>query len=109
MADDPATAEVNEAFEVDQALSVDSLAAFIGAEKPDRDRLQKALTVAKDAAAAFTGAAVGDNASHAIRQGVHLLAAQLLITGQLDATPHDEEIPLVVRYYWRLANAGRQP
>lgn len=108
-ADDPATAEINEAFEVDQALSVDSLAAFIGDEQPDRERLQQALTVAKDAAAVFTGAAIGDTASHAIRQGVHLLAAQLLITGQLDTTPTDEDIPLVVRYFWRLADAGSQP
>lgn len=108
-ADDPATPAVNEAFEHEQGVSVDSLAAFVGAEQPDRERLQKALDLAKAAAATVTGSPVGDTASHPVRQGIHLLAAQLLITGQLDAEPQDEQIPLVVRYYWRLADAGRQP
>lgn len=90
-------------------ISVDSLAAFIADEKPDRKRLEQALNLAKEAAEAFTGEAVADTASHAIRQGIHLLAAQLLITDQLDAPPTEASIPLVVRYYWRLADAGRQP
>lgn len=90
-------------------ISVDSLAAFIGDDQPDRDRLEQALARAREAAESFTGAQVADTATHAIRQGIHLLAAQLLITDQLDAAPAEDSIPLVVRYYWRLANAGRQP
>lgn len=107
-ADDPATA-INEAFEVEQELSVDSLAAFIADEKPDRQRLEQALALAKEAALAFTGEAVADTAPHAIRHGVHLLAAQLLITNQLETAPAEVNIPLVVRYFWRLSDAGRQP
>lgn len=108
-ADDPATEAVNEAFEIEQDLNVDSLAAFIGDDKPDRKRLDRALARAREAAETFIGEPVGDTAPHAIRQGVHLLAAQLLITDQLDAAPSEESIPLLVRYYWRLADAGRQP
>jgi len=92
-----------------QELSVDSLAAFIGDEQPDRDRLEQALTLACEAAEAFTGEAVAELAPHPIRHGVHMLAAQLLITNQLDAAPAAEAIPLVVRYFWRAADAGRQP
>ncbi|MEY3929231.1 MAG: hypothetical protein RLZZ516_941 [Cyanobacteriota bacterium] len=92
-----------------QEISVDSLAAFIGDEQPDRDRLEQALTLAREAAEAFTGEAVADVAPHPIRHGVHMLAAQLLITNQLDTAPDPAAIPLVVRYFWRAADAGRQP
>ena len=92
-----------------QALSVDSLAEFLGDAQPDRDRLEQALTLAREAAEAFTGAAVADTAPHPIRHGVHMLAAQLLINNQLDAAPATDAIPLVVRYFWRTADAGRQP
>jgi hypothetical protein len=36
-----------------------------------------------------------------------MLAAQLLIKDQLDAAPHGAEIPGVVRYLWKTADAGR--
>lgn len=110
-ADDPATPAVNEAFEassIDLPLSVASLAEFLGDEQPDRARLEQALTLARAAAEAFTGAAVADTAAHPVRHGVHMLAAQLLITNQLDAAPDAADIPLVVRYLWRSADAGRQ-
>lgn len=107
--DDPTTPAVNEAFEVpDLPLSVDSLAEFLGDEQPDRDRLDQALTLAREAAEAFTGAAVAGTAPHPIRHGIHMLAAQLLIANQLDAAPELPAIPLVVRYFWRSADAGRQ-
>jgi hypothetical protein len=84
------------------------LAEFIGDQQPDRDRLEQALTIAKDAAFNFTGIAVGDTAPHPIRQGILMLAAKLLITKQLDESPATDTIPLVVRYFWRAAGAGRQ-
>lgn len=91
----------------DQAVSVDSLAAFMAIEQPDRDRLGLALTLAKDAALSVTGRPVGDTASHGIRHGVHMLAAQLLIKDQLDAAPQGSDIPGVVRYLWKTADARR--
>ena len=91
-----------------QAVTVDSLAEFIGDQQPDRDRLEQALTLAKDAALNFTGTAVADTAPHPIRQGIFMLAAKLLITNQLKESPATDTIPLVVRYFWRAADAGRQ-
>ena len=91
-----------------QAVSINSLAEFIGDQQPDRDRLEKALTLAKDAALNFTGTAVGDTAPHPIRQGIFMLAAKLLITNQLEESPATDTIPLVVRYFWRAAGAGSQ-
>lgn len=103
-----ATRKRAQAPEQTQAVTVDSLAAFIGDQQPDRDRLEQALTLAKDAALNFTGIAVGDTAPHPIRQGIFMLAAKLLITNQLEESPATDTIPLVVRYYFRLAaDAGR--
>jgi hypothetical protein len=105
--DDPATPERNEAYAQDLPLSIDSLAAFMEIEQPDRQRLGLALDLAKDAALAVTGRPVGDIAPHSIRHGVHMLASQLLIKDQLDAAPQGAEIPGVVRYLWKTADAGR--
>lgn len=91
----------------EQAVTVDSLAAFMDIEQPDRERLGLALQLAKEAALAVTGRPVGDAASHGIRHGVHMLAAQLLIKDQLEAAPQGPEIPGVVRYLWKTADAGR--
>lgn len=90
----------------DLPIDIDSLAAFMGIEQPDRERLGSALGLALDAAAAATGAPVGETASHGIRHGVHLLASQLLIKDQLDSAPEGTDIPLVVRYLWKADNAG---
>lgn len=105
--DDPATPEINEAFAQDLPVSIDSLAAFMAIEQPDRERLGLALNLAKDAALAVTGRPVGDTAPHGIRHGVHMLAAQLLIKDQLEAAPQGAEIPGVIRYLWKAADAGR--
>ena len=102
------TRKRTQAPEQTQAVTVDSLAAFIGDQQPDRDRLEQALTLAKDAALNFTGVAVADTAPHPIRQGIFMLAAKLLITNQLEESPATDAIPLVVRYFWRAAGAGRQ-
>lgn len=107
MGDDPATPERNEAYVQDMPLSVDSLAAFMEIEQPDRKRLGLALELAKEAALAVIGRPVGDTAPHAIRHGVHMLASQLLIKDQLEAAPQGAEIPGVVRYLWKTADAGR--
>jgi hypothetical protein len=93
----------------EQELSVDSLAAFLQTDAPDRERLAQALRLASEAAAMVTGTPIGSIASHGIRHGVHLLASQLLIQDQLDTTPTAADIPLVVRYLWKTADAGRQP
>lgn len=92
-----------------QAVSIESLADFLGDQQPDRDRLEQALALAKDAAQSFTGIFIGETATHPIRQGLFMLAAKLLITNQLDEPPAETTIPLVVRYFWRAADAGRQP
>jgi len=105
-ADDPATPAINEAFALDLPLTVDSLAAFMEIEQPDRTRLALALDLAKEAALAATGQPVGDAAPHGIRHGVHMLASQLLIKDALEAAPTGAEIPGVVRYLWQAADAG---
>jgi hypothetical protein len=106
-ADDPATPAVNEAYVQNLPLTVDSLAAFMEIEQPDRARLALALDLAKEAALAATGQPVGDAAPHGIRHGVHMLASQLLIKDALEAAPESAEIPGVVRYLWKTADAGR--
>lgn len=103
-ADDPATTERNEAYVQDLPLDVDSLAAFIEIEQPDRERLGRALELAKEAALAVTGRPVGEAASHGIRHGIHMLASQLLLKDQLEAAPVGAEIPGVVRYLWKSAS-----
>lgn len=108
--DDASTPAVNEAWvnvAPDQPVTVDTLASFVGSQKPDRDRMAQALELAREAAEAFTGKPVPEQMSHPMRQGVQLLASRLLLTGQLDSPVPLDEIPLVVRYYWRLAGAGR--
>lgn len=107
-ADDPATPERNEAYVQDLPLDVDSLAAFMEIAQPDRERLGRALELAKEAAAAATGRPISDAEPHGIRHGIHMLASQLLIKDQLGAMPAGAEIPGVVRYLWRSADAGLQ-
>lgn len=110
--DDPATPEVNEAYTDDAGpvlnMSVDSLAAFMEIAQPDRERLGRALELAKEAAAAAIGRPISDAEPHGIRHGIHMLASQLLIKDQLAAMPAGAEIPGVVRYLWRSSDAGLQ-
>ena len=110
--DDPATPEINEAYTGDADpvlnMSVDSLAAFMEIAQPDRERLGRALELAKEAAAAATGRPISDVEPHNIRHGIHMLASQLLIKDQLAVAPSGAEIPGVVRYLWRSADAGLQ-
>ena len=105
----PAVTEPSVAAAPDQPATVDTLAQFVGTAAPDRDKMAKALDLARDAAAAFTGQPVPEQLSHPLRQGVQLLASQLLITEKLSSPVQPEDIPLVVRYYWRVASARRQP
>lgn len=102
-ADDPVTEQRNEAYVQDLPLDVDSLAAFMEIEQPDRARLGMALDLAKQAALTFTGKPVGERASHGIRHGIHMLASQLLLKDALDEAPEGAEIPGVVRYLWKTA------
>lgn len=88
---------------LDLPVDVDSLAAFMEIKQPDRERLGRALELAKEAALAVTGRPVGERATHNIRHGVHMLASQLLIKDQLGAAPAGAEIPGVVRYLWKAA------
>jgi hypothetical protein len=104
-AGEPSTPERNEAYAQDLPLNVDSLAAFMSLEQPDRARLQQSLDLASQAAAAYIGRPITGNEPHGIRHGIHMLAAQLLIKDRLDAAPQGAEIPGVVRYLWKTANA----
>jgi hypothetical protein len=101
----PTTDPVSEAPE--QPATIDTLADFVGTSQPDRAKMAQALDLAREAAAAFTGRPVPEQMSHPLRQGVQLLASRLLLTGQLQGPVQPDDIPLVVRYYWRLAGAGR--
>lgn len=104
--DDPATPAVNEAYEpvaADLPLNVDSLAAFMEIEQPDRERLSTALDLATASAAATINRPIRDAEPHGIRHGVHMLAAELLIKDQLETAPAGVEIPAVVRYLWQSA------
>ena len=110
--DDPATPEVNEAYTADADpvlnMSVDSLAVFMEIAQPDRERLGRALELASTAAASVLGRCVRDAEPHGVRHGVHMLASQLLLKDQLAVAPSGAEIPGVVRYLWRSADAGLQ-
>lgn len=100
--DDPATPEVNEAW-----VTAASLAEYIGIEG-DPARLDRAIHLASEAAATELGMpALPADLSHPVAQAVKLLATKLLITDQLEITPSGNDIPLVVRYYLKVA-AGAQ-
>jgi hypothetical protein len=104
--DDPATPAVNEAYEPAVPalpLNVASLAAFMEVEHPDHERLGKALELAAAAAAATIGRPLLEAEPHAIRHGVHMLAAELLLKDALAAVPDAAEIPAVVRAFWKQA------
>lgn len=110
--DDPSTPHTNEAYQQpaspDLPISVDSLAAFMRIDHPDRQRLDTALTLARTAAERFIGRPIRKAEPHSIRHGIHLLSAHLLVLDQLQEVPTTTEIPLTVRGFWR-ANAGHQP
>lgn len=101
-ADDPATPEVNEAW-----VTVDSLTEFIGIEG-EPERLERAIALASTAAATELGlAALPPSLSHPVAQAVKLLATRLLITDQLEEAPTGDAIPLVVRYYLKVAASAQ--
>lgn len=99
--DDPSTPHINEAWVVADTAD---LAAFMALEQPDEPRLALALTRAKEAAATVTGQPVPERMRHELRQGIRLLASQLLLKdADLSAPVEPEAIPLVARYYFKLA------
>jgi hypothetical protein len=92
------------------ALSVDSLADFLAIEHPDRDRLSRGLDIAIMAAQDYLGEPITPEAlPNPIRHGIHMLAAQLLVTDRLEQVPAQAEIPAVIRALWSHANAGPAP
>lgn len=101
-ADDPSTPDVNEAW-----VTADSLAKFTGIDD-DPARLEQAIALASTAAATQLGIpALPGNLPHPIAQAVKLLATKLLIANQLDEPPAGEAIPLVVRYYLKVAASAQ--
>jgi hypothetical protein len=80
------------------SIEVRDLAAFMGTEL-EQTAAERALEQATAAAAAEIGAPVPEHPSHNLRQGILLLASQLLMAG---ADADDLPIPLTVRFYWRL-------
>lgn len=100
-------ASVKAATAAQAAVSADKLAEFIGFDG-DEARLTKALDLATAAAKAqLRVEALPDELPHNIAQGVKLLATKLLLTDQLADVPAEHEIPLVVRYYFKLAADAR--
>lgn len=110
--DDPSTPHINEAYQQpaspDMPISVDSLAAFMRIDHPDRQRLDTALTLARTAAEQSIGRPIRSAEPHAIRHGIHLLSSHLLLLDTLSEVPPPSEIPLVVRGLWR-SHAQHQP
>jgi hypothetical protein len=102
--DDPATPEVNEAWV--ESTTAD-LAAFMALDQPDDPKLAQALQLARAAAAEFMGQPVPERMGHKLRMGVNLLASQLLLRNQLQGPVDPAAIPLVSRYYFRLAASAQ--
>lgn len=89
------------------AVTTDSLAEFIGFDG-DKVRLGKAIELSCSAVATELGMEqLPGNLSHPIAQAVKLLATKLLLTDALEEPPTGDAIPLVVRYYLKVA-AGAQ-
>jgi|688.fasta_scaffold1056576_2 hypothetical protein len=100
-APDPAPAPAAEP----PAVSAASLAEFIGIDG-DPHRLEQAIALASAAAAAeLEVPALPAELSHPLAQAVKLLASKLLITDQLEHPPAAADLPLVVRYYLKVARA----
>jgi hypothetical protein len=99
--DDPSTPEINEAW-----VTADSLAEFIGFEG-EKAKLSKAIALSRTAAEAFMGKPLPDTLSHNLAQGIKLLATKMLLADKLDETRAEQDIPLVVRYYFRLASSAQ--
>jgi hypothetical protein len=97
--DDLSTPTVNEAW-----LTADAMAEFMGGPG-DAKNLARALELARNAAQRALGAPIPEEMPHALAQGIKLLAGKLLLANQLDGEVSPAEIPLVVRYYFRLAGA----
>lgn len=97
------TRKAKPAAAADLPLDVDSLAAFMEIEQPDRERLGRALELASTAAANYIGRPIRDAESHGVRHGVHMLAAELLLKDALEDAPAGVEIPGVVRALWKTA------
>lgn len=98
-ADDPNTPEVNEAWVEDAR----SLADFMELETADGTKLGQALQLARATAAEFIGGPLPQKMTHELRMGLNLLASQLLLRNQLRGPVDPATIPLVARYYFRLA------
>jgi hypothetical protein len=80
------------------SIEVRDLAAFMGTEL-EPTAAERALEQATAAAETKIGAPVPEHPTHNLRQGILLLASQLLMAGDdADELP----IPLTVRFYWRL-------
>lgn len=89
------------------AVTADNLADFIGFDG-DKVRLGKAIDMASAAVATELGLEqLPGNLSHPQAQAVKLLATRLLLTDELEEVPTGDAIPLVVRYYLKVA-AGAQ-
>jgi hypothetical protein len=84
-------------------ITTTQLSEFLGAELPgSEEQIATALELSTAAAERFLARPLPDQLSHNLAQGVRLLAASLLLSHRLEEPPADADIPLVVRYYWKL-------
>ena len=97
--DDPSTPTVNEAW-----LNANAMAEFMGGPGEAQD-LARALELARSAAQRALGRPIPEEMPHTLAQGIKLLAGRLLLTHKLDDEVNPADVPLVVRYYFRLAGA----
>ncbi len=95
--DDPTTPQ-NEAW-----ITTTQLSEFLGAELPGtEEQVATALQLSTAAAERFLRRPLPEQLPHNLAQGVRLLASTLLLSNRLEAVPADADIPLVVRYYWKI-------
>lgn len=99
MADDPSTPAVDEAW-----LTPGSIAEFMGAPGNPKD-LERALELARNAAQRALGQPIPEQIPFPLAQGIKLLASKLLLSNRLEDEVAPADIPLVVRYYFRLSGA----
>lgn len=89
------------------AVTADNLAEFIGFDG-DKVRLSQAIEMASAAVATELGLEqLPGNLSHPQAQAVKLLATRLLLTDEIEEPPTGDAIPLVVRYYLKVAASAQ--
>lgn len=93
--------------QLDFEVSADGFAVYLGIGRPDaplgaadpmRDRLERAVDLALDAAGGFVGGSLPRRLPNPLMQATYLIAASLLMGNKLEKVPEIGELPLRARY-----------